>query len=162
MAYVPVPKDLTKVKSKFLFGLTKRQVICFGIGAVCGLPVFFLTKGAIGTTIASLLMIVIMLPFFLFAMYEQHGQPLEVVLKHIIESRFKRPRIRVYETDNFYGAIDRDVRLKKEVNLILHGKEGKKEKAQAPNGRKEAAEGADGKEHAGQEAAQDDTGNHSL
>ena len=162
MAYVPVPKDLTKVKSKFLFGLTKRQVICFGIGAVCGLPVFFLTKGAIGTTIASLLMIVIMLPFFLFAMYEQHGQPLEVVLKHIIESRFKRPRIRVYETDNFYGAIDRDVRLKKEVNLILHEKEGKKEKAQAHKGRKEAAEGADGKEHAGQEAAQDDTGNHSV
>ena len=44
MAYVPVPKDLTKVKSKFLFGLTKRQVFCFGIGAACGLPVFFLTK----------------------------------------------------------------------------------------------------------------------
>ena len=53
LAYVPVPKDLTKVKSKFLFGLTKRQVICFGIGAACGLPVFFLTKGAIGTTLAS-------------------------------------------------------------------------------------------------------------
>ena len=53
MAYVPVPKDLTKVKSKFLFGLTKRQVVCFGIGAACGLPVFFLTRGAIGTTLAS-------------------------------------------------------------------------------------------------------------
>ncbi|HOQ64129.1 MAG TPA: PrgI family protein, partial [Clostridia bacterium] len=24
MAYVPVPKDLTRVKSKFLFNLTKR------------------------------------------------------------------------------------------------------------------------------------------
>ena len=162
MAYVPVPKDLTKVKSKFLFGLTKRQVICFGIGAVCGLPVFFLTKGAIGTTIASLLMIVIMLPFFLFAMYEQHGQPLEVVLKHIIETRFQRPRIRVYETDNFYGAIDRDVRLKKEVNLILHGKEGKKEKAQAHKGRKEAAEGTDGQEQPGQEATADNSGNHPV
>ena len=162
MAYVPVPKDLTKVKSKFLFGLTKRQVICFGIGAICGLPVFFLTKGAIGTTIASLLMIVIMLPFFLFAMYEQHGQPLEVVLKHIIESRFQRPRIRVYETDNFYGAIDRDVRLKKEVNLILHGKEGKKEKAQAYKGRKEAAEGTDGQEQSGQKAAADNPGNNPV
>ena len=94
MAYVPVPKDLTKVKSKFLFGLTKRQVFCFGIGAACGLPVFFLTKGSIGITFASMLMIVIMLPFFLFAMYEQHGQPLEVVLRHIVESRFTRPRIR--------------------------------------------------------------------
>ena len=161
MAYVPVPKDLTKVKSKFLFGLTKRQVICFGIGAVCGLPVFFLTKGSLGTTFASMLMIVIMLPFFLFAMYEQHGQPLEVVLKHIIESRFQRPRIRLYETDNFYAAIDRDVKLKKEVNQILHGK-AKEEKAEAHQGRKKAAERADGTESSGQEAAPDNPGNHSV
>ena len=160
MAYVPVPKDLTKVKSKFLFGLTKRQVICFGLGAVVGLPVFFLTKGAISTTLASMLMIVIMLPFFLFAMYEQHGQPLEVILKHIIETRFTRPRIRVYETDNFYYAIDRDVRLKKEVNQILHGKE--KEKAQAHQGRKKAAERASGKESPGQEAAAHDSGNNPV
>ena len=146
MAYVPVPKDLTKVKSKFLFGLTKRQVICFGIGAVCGLPVFFLTKDSIGVTFASMVMIAIMLPFFLFAMYEQHGQPLEVVLKHIIESRFIRPRIRVYETDNFYAAIDRDVRLKKEVNLILHGK--KQEKNQAHPGREKTAEIAAGEKPA--------------
>ena len=160
MAYVPVPKDLTKVKSKFLFGLTKRQVICFGIGAVCGLPVFFLAKGAMGTTLASLLMIVIMLPFFLFAMYEQHGQPLEVVLKHIIESRFKRPRIRLYETDNFYAAIDRDVRLKKEVNLILHGKG--KEKAQAYQSRKKAAQRTAGTKPTGQEATADGSGNYSV
>lgn len=30
MAYVPVPKDLTKVKTKVAFNLTKRQLICFG------------------------------------------------------------------------------------------------------------------------------------
>ena len=30
MAYVTVPKDLTKVKSKVMFGLTKRQFVCFG------------------------------------------------------------------------------------------------------------------------------------
>ena len=160
MAYVPVPKDLTKVKSKFLFGLTKRQVFCFGIGAACGLPVFFLTKGSIGITFASMLMIVIMLPFFLFAMYEQHGQPLEVVLRHIVESRFTRPRIRVYETDNFYGAIDHDVKLKKEVNLILHGKE--KAKSQAHPSGKKAAEGTAGAEPSRQETAADDPGNHSV
>ncbi|RHT37082.1 PrgI family protein, partial [Firmicutes bacterium AM29-6AC] len=28
MAYVPVPKDLTKVKTKVMFNLTKRQLIC--------------------------------------------------------------------------------------------------------------------------------------
>ena len=30
MAYVTVPKDLTHVKSKVLFGLTKRQLVCSG------------------------------------------------------------------------------------------------------------------------------------
>ena len=29
MPYVPVPKDLTKVKTKVAFNLTKRQLICF-------------------------------------------------------------------------------------------------------------------------------------
>ena len=29
MAYVPVPKDLTKVKTKVMFNLTKRQLVCF-------------------------------------------------------------------------------------------------------------------------------------
>ena len=34
MAYVSIPKDLSRVKSKFLFNLTKRQVVCFGLGAL--------------------------------------------------------------------------------------------------------------------------------
>lgn len=40
MAYVPVPKDLTKVKTKVMFNLTKRQLVCFGSGALLGVPLF--------------------------------------------------------------------------------------------------------------------------
>ena len=47
MAYVNVPKDLTKIKSKVLFNLTKRQLICFGLAALMGVPLFFLLKGGI-------------------------------------------------------------------------------------------------------------------
>ena len=36
MAYVPVPKDLSRVKSKIAFNLTKRQLVCFGGGALLG------------------------------------------------------------------------------------------------------------------------------
>ena len=36
MAFVSVPKDLTKVKNKIIFNLTKRQLICFGIAAAVG------------------------------------------------------------------------------------------------------------------------------
>lgn len=96
MAYVTIPKDLSRVQSKVLFGLTKRQVICFGAAAIIGVPLFFLTKGALGTTTAALCMILVMLPFFLFAMYEKNGQPLEVFLGHLIENKFIRPKTRIY------------------------------------------------------------------
>ena len=127
MAYVPVPKDLTRVKSKLLFNLTKRQIVCFGLGALVGVPLFFLTKEAIGVSMSAALMIIVMLPFFMFAMFERHGQPLEVLLKHFIEARFIRPRKRVYQTDNFYAAIEQNIQNKREVRKILHGKEKRKD-----------------------------------
>ena len=42
--YIPVPRDLTRVKTKIIFNLTKRQILCFGVGALMGVPVFFLLK----------------------------------------------------------------------------------------------------------------------
>ena len=71
MPYVPVPKDLTKVKTKLAFNLTKRQLICFSLAGLVGLPVYFFTRGAIGNSAAVLLMIGLMMPFFFFAMYER-------------------------------------------------------------------------------------------
>lgn len=102
MAYVSVPKDLTKVKNKVVFNLTKRQIICFGIALALGLPFYFLTKGTIGTSNAATGMVLLMLPAFLFAMYEKDGMPLEKVLKNIITVQFLKPDIRCYETENIY------------------------------------------------------------
>ena len=53
-AYIPVPRDLTRVKSKILFNLTKRQLLCFGAGALIGVPSFFLLKAGGNTSMASL------------------------------------------------------------------------------------------------------------
>lgn len=71
MAYVSVPKDLTKVKTKVAFNLTKRQLICFGSGALIGVPLFFFLRGSLGTSTAALVMVLTMLPFFFLAMYER-------------------------------------------------------------------------------------------
>ncbi len=125
MAYVTIPKDLSRVQSKVLFGLTKRQVICFGAAAVIGVPLFFLTKETLGTTTAALCMILVMLPFFLFAMYQRNGQPLEVFLGHLIENKFIRPKVRIYQTNNLYSALVRQYELEQEVRKIA-GKNGKK------------------------------------
>ena len=122
MAYVPIPKDLTKVRTKFALGLTKRQLVCFGAAAAIGLPLFFLLRGVMPSSAAAMLMVIAMLPFFMFAMYERHGQPLEVVLKNIIETKFIRPKVRPYQTDNLYSATARQANLYKEVKAIATGK----------------------------------------
>lgn len=92
MAYVTVPKDLTKVKSKVVFGLTKRQLICFGGALLIGVPLFFLIRGRVPTSAAALIMVFAMLPGFLLALYEKHGQPLEVVVRQIVECCFIQPK----------------------------------------------------------------------
>ena len=123
MAYVTVPKDLSKVKSKFILNLTKRQVVCFGGGALIGVPLFFLTNGVIGNTPAAMLMMIAMLPLFLFGVYEKNGMPLEKLLSHIVQTQFIRPKQRPYQTDNFYAAIMQQIQIDKEVRRIVRCKD---------------------------------------
>ena len=119
MAYVPVPKDLNAVKTKVLLNLTKRQLVCFSAGAALGVPLFFLLKAHTGVSTAAICMILLMLPFFLLAMYEKNGQPLEVVLRQMIESCFIRPKERPYQTVNAYDALVRQYQMEQEVKAIV-------------------------------------------
>ena len=57
MAYVPVPKDLSKIKTKLAFNLTKRQLVCFSSAAAVGLPAYLFSRGSIGNSAAMFLMI---------------------------------------------------------------------------------------------------------
>ena len=118
MAYVSVPKDFTKIKPKVLFNLTKRQLVCFGLGALVGVPVFFLLKNYIDSSVAVLVMIGIMLPFFMFAMFEKNGEPLEKYLQHIYQAQFARPKFRPYKTDNFYSLLQKQIDVHEEVKII--------------------------------------------
>ena len=118
-SYISVPRDLTKVKSKVMFNLTKRQLICFGLAALVGVPSFFLLKLAFSISTSVMIMMVIMMPFFFLAMYEKHGQPLEVFLKHFIQANFVRPKMRPYKTDNYYAALDRWAKAEEEVEKIV-------------------------------------------
>ena len=78
-------------------------------------------------------MILVMLPFFLLAMYERHGQPLEVIAGHIIRSMFTRTKERPYQTNNFYAALERQTQTEKEVMAVVR-------KAKARNGGKAEGE----------------------
>ena len=118
---MPVPKDLNAVKTKVLFNLTRRQLICFGIGAAAGIPLFFLLRRSLGGSAAAVCMILVMLPCFLAALYEKNGQPLEKILHSILLVLFLRPAERPYETNNFYAALQRQDRLDQEVMEIVLG-----------------------------------------
>ena len=118
MAYVTVPKDLTRVKSKIVFGLTKRQLICFGSGALIGVPLFFFLRGSLGTSTAALVMVLTMLPFFFLAMYERNGQPLEKVVRQFVRLYFLRPKKRPYKTNNFYAALARQEAAEEEAGEL--------------------------------------------
>ena len=83
------------------------------------LPLFFLLKDSAGTSLASVVMIAVMLPCFLFAMYEKHGQPLEVVVRNVVQTKFTRPKERPYRTENLYAVLEKQRKLEKEVSAIV-------------------------------------------
>ena len=108
MPYVNIPNDLSKIKSKMAFNLTKRQLFCFGIAAAVGIPTYIFTRSAIGNSLAMLVMIALMLPLFFIAMYERDGLPAEKVALNIIRNIFIRPGLRPYKTENFYAILTKE------------------------------------------------------
>ena len=72
-----------------------------------------------------------MLPFFMFAMYEKNGQPLEKIIRNIVQVCFLRPKERPYETNNFYAVLERQDKLDKEVRKIVQGEKAHKSRKKA-------------------------------
>ena len=128
-SYISVPRDLTKVKSKLVFNLTKRQLICFSVAALLGVPSFFLIKQIASVSTAAIGMMMIMMPFFFLAMYEKNGQYLEVILGHLIEATFIRPKERPYKTNNYYDALHRYAEAEGEIdNIVMYNEAMRPEK----------------------------------
>ena len=103
MAYVSVPKDLTKVKNKVAFNLTKRQLICIGIGAAMGIPSYFLLRNVMGNSNAATVMVLLV--------------------------KFFRPPVRKYETENYYETDPEQIKQSPDTGKLKGGKTvAKKEK----------------------------------
>ena len=71
----------------------------------------------------AMCMMLVMLPFFMLAMYEKHGQPLEKIVGNILKVAVIRPKQRPFKTNNFYAVLERQAKLDKEVYDIVHRKE---------------------------------------
>lgn len=108
MPYVPVPKDLSNVKTKVALNLTKRQLICFGLAAAVGAPTYIITRMSIGNQPALILMMCLMLPFFFIAMYEKDGQPAEKIIRNYVRTKLIYPAKRLYKTENLYEYLEKE------------------------------------------------------
>ncbi len=115
---VPVPKDLSGIKTKVMFNLTKRQLVCFSGAAFTGVPLYFLTKEGWGTQVAALLMVGIMLLFFFVAMYERDGFPAEKLLYLMVRQKFLTPGIRPYQSENLYQQLEEWEKVRKEAAYL--------------------------------------------
>ena len=103
MAYVQIPKDLKKVKTKVAFNLTKRQLIGFCAAGLVGFPTYFLCKDVFPSDVAVILMICVMLPFLFITFYEKDGLPFEKCAKFIYQhkvyqSHERRKEVNLEET----------------------------------------------------------------
>lgn len=107
--FVSVPQDLNLIKSKFMFGLTKRQVICFAIGAVVGAPIFFIAKAFTDNlTVSITLMFIFASPAIVCGLFERNGLFINDYAKLMIDF-FRKPKIRTYQSENTFKLIERDI-----------------------------------------------------
>ena len=114
-----ITKDLTEVKSKVVFGLTKRQLIFFVLAALVAVPIYFLTRKSLGNDIALVLLITTALPFFFFALYEKNGQTPEKMLRNYFRVRFLTQQARPYRTENRFAALERQAYFDEEVKQLV-------------------------------------------
>lgn len=98
MAYVNVPRDLSKYEAKVAFNLTKRQLICFSIGAAFAVPVYWFTRHFLPNDVRSILMFIIASPFFVAGIFKKDGMTLEKYLYIVCRQKYFRPGIRRYKS----------------------------------------------------------------
>ena len=104
MAYIQMPKDLHKVKTKLAFNLTKRQLICFSLAIAIGFLFFTLTKN-INQDVRMYLLMGIVSPIILAGIYEKDGVSLEKYLQYRYETQIKHPQTRILKSTNLYAQI---------------------------------------------------------
>lgn len=115
MAYIQIPRDLNNVKEKFMFGLPKRQVIFFGIGAGLGALFFYPILQISGVQNAVIALVMCIMPFGFVGLYEKNGEHLEKYLSRMIRVKYLRQGVRPYKSENIYDILEKQAIIDREV-----------------------------------------------
>lgn len=127
--YISVPKDfLNDIEPKLIFNLTKRQLVCFSLGIIAGLPMFFLIKD-FNATLGTLAMMLTASPFFVAGIFKKNNHRLEVIVKQIYNVKFGgKPKKRLFKTNNYYLQLEKQQTLNNEILYILKNRRKKRRK----------------------------------
>lgn len=126
-----VPKDVSAIKRKLIFNLTKRQVISFLLAGAVGFSVYAFLKNYMETDMAALVMTGVMMPFLFVGIYEKDGYFAEKIAYFMIRRVFLLPGIRPYKAENFYDMQNISEQQKKNRKEKMKGGKqqvGKKQK----------------------------------
>lgn len=119
MPYVSVTKDLSAVKPKVVGNLTGRQIVFFVLGTVLGFTTYHASARLLGKEVAGFVMVIAVMPCFLFALYQKNGQPMEKLLKNYIETRLIRNKPRPYITENIYSDLLKNMECRTQIERLL-------------------------------------------
>jgi hypothetical protein len=108
---ISIPTNLKKIQSKLFLGLTKRQLIGFGIGAVIGILFFMLFKD-ISLDAGMYALFFSGAPMIFATIYQKDNMYVEQWIKLLIEQNNLNPSKR------YYKVSKKNLKLAKERGLI--------------------------------------------
>lgn len=117
MAFVNVPKDIMKIKEKYVFGLGKRELISLSLAGLIGIPLYLRLKEIMGVQ-SLYIMIIFVIPILSIGFYEDDGIYLEKKILYVIKF-YTSKQIRIYKSNNFYKRIDRKIKINKKIKKVL-------------------------------------------
>ena len=116
-----IPKEITDYETKYLFKMTLRQNIAFGIMIIVNLLLQFYAKPFIHNEIVDWLMLLVASLAGAVALWKPNKQDFEKVAWFAIQTELIYPKKRVYRTENIFAKMREDI--------IAEEKEREKEKA---------------------------------
>ncbi len=121
MPYVNMTRDFNEVRKPIALGLTKRQLIGITIMAAVGIPLYLLLFKVLNlpSDVSIFLMLSAIFPIGFCTLYTKDGLFIEKHIKYYYETHRVRATERPYKTQNLYDLIDKQEKLKKEVDAIL-------------------------------------------
>ena len=105
MIEIEIPKDINKYEAKLVGPFTTRQTACFVCACALGIPTFLFLRDKVPTDLASILTMIVFLPFVLIGWVQPYGMKFEQFARTAFISNFIAPAKRKYVTMNQFELL---------------------------------------------------------